>query len=501
MAGITEYGFVRKTLPEIITSMKNSIKTKLGNDWNVETGTIEDQFISVFAEEADQIWQGLEGIVSSQTLNGAEFTYLDDVLNKQGIYRQDKTKGGGEAIIQSNLATVSLGTLINAGAVISAKNNVNYVTLDTTTIDNYASCYKLAATDIAIGITHTFTIYNSIAPTTRIFTRTAISTADRIQMLNDLASFINEVITDAPNKAFLGSDSTLYVGYNPSTMLPQPFPAKRLYVSVFPKTGIIGHAVNIEASVSGFKPLPYNGLISLSPSYTGYNSVVNYVDLNSGSDVQTDVQFKLSAQNIRDNSIAGTPDALKSSLLKLDGVVAAEVFENPTKSYVYDVSSNLVCEPYTYNVVVLGGNDLDVAKTIYKKGYGNTKRYGTYSTTVNNDFGQTVVIDYTRASYFDIGVEVGYSAKDGGTLSDAEKQQITESLISVVNQIAIGDYVINNLMNAVVYQSVSFGRLKNVKLVMKDLTQVGSNFVDTDLLADFDEKPRLLIDNITFRRI
>ncbi len=501
MAGITEYGFVRKTLQEIITSMKNRVKDKLGNDWNIETGTIEDQFISVFAEEADQVWQGLEGVVNSQTLAGAEYTYLDDVLNKQGVYRQGKTKGGGEAIIQSNFATVTLGTTVNNNSVISAKNNVNYITLNTITIDNYASCYKLSAADIPIGITHTFTIYNANAPTTKIFTRTAINSADKIQFLNELAAFINEVIIDAPSKAFVTSDNTLMVGYNPSTLLPQPFPAKRLYVNVFPRCGIIGHSVDIEATVEGFKPLPYNGLIALSPTFTGYNSVINYVDLNSGSEVQTDAQYRLTANSIKDNSIAGTPDSLKSALLKLDGVVACEVFENPTKNFVYDISSNLVCEPYTYNVVVLGGKDLEVATTIYKKGYGNTKRYGTYSTTVNNSVGGSTVVEYTRAGYFDVGVEVGYTTKDGTTLSDAEKQQIITSLISIVDQINIGDYVNNNLMNAVVYQSVSFGRLRNVELLMKDLTAVSPSFVSTDLLPDFDEKPRLLIDNITFRRI
>jgi len=501
MAGITEFGFVRKTLPEIIASMKNNIKTKLGADWNTDTGSIEDQFISVFAEEADEIWQGIEGVVSSQTLAGAEFVYLDDVLNKQGVYRQDKTKGGGEAIIQSNLATVTLGTNVLSGATISAKNNITYTTLSDTVIDNYASCYKIAASDIAIGVTHTFTIYNSNSPTTKIFTRTALSGSDRLLMMNELAAFINEVIVDTPAKAFVTSDSTLFVGYNPSTLLPQPFPNKRLYVNVFPKTGTIGHAVDIEASVAGYKPLPSSGLIGLSPTYTGYSSIINYVDLNSGSEVQTDAQFRLSAMSIQDNSIAGTPDSLKSALLKLEGVSSVEVFENPTEDFIYDVSSNLVCEPYTYNVIVMGGKDSEVADTIYRKGYGNTKRYGTYSTTITNGLGNSTVVKYTRASFFDVAVEVGYVTKDGSVLSDAEKQQIITSLISVVDQTSIGDYLNNNLMNAIVYQSVSFSRLKSVSLKMKDLTQVSPSFVTTDLLADHDEKPRLLIDNITFRRI
>ncbi len=114
MAGITNEGFVRKTLQEILSSMKDNIKTKLGSDWNTETGTIEDQFISVFAEEADEVWQGVEGVVASQTTQGAEGVYLDDVFARQGVYRQGKTKGGGQAVLQSNLQSLVVGTTVGA---------------------------------------------------------------------------------------------------------------------------------------------------------------------------------------------------------------------------------------------------------------------------------------------------------------------------------------------------------------------------------------------------
>jgi uncharacterized phage protein gp47/JayE len=501
MAGITQYGFVRKTLQEIITSMQTSLRNKLGDDWNFQTGSIEDQFISVFAEEADQIWQGLEGVVNSQTLAGAEYTYLDDVLNKQGVYRQDKTKGGGEVIIQSNYGVAFVGTTVAAGSIISARNNVNYVTLSDTVIDNYSSCYRISVSDITVGVPYTFRLYNSNSPTTKVFTRTATSTADRVRFLNELCTFINEVIIDTPSKAFLGNDSTLYVGYNPSTLLPQPFPSKRLYVNITPRVGIIGHSVDIEATVAGFKPLSANGLLTLSPNFFGYDSIVNYVDLNSGSEVQTDAQFRLSATAIKDNSVAGTPDALKSALLRTDGVIAAEVFENPTKNYIYDVSSNLVCEPYTYNVVVLGGKDAEVAKVIYEKGYGNTNRFGNYSTTLSNSLGQSVVVKYTRCGYFDIAVEVGYTTKDGSALTDVEKQNIISALVNAVDEVNTGDYVFNNYMNSLIYQSLSFGRLKKADIVMKDMTISGSDYTTNDLLADFDEKPRLTVDNVTFRRI
>lgn len=502
MAGITSEGFVRKTLQEILSSMKANIKTKLGADWNTETGTIEDQFVSVFAEEADEVWQGIEGVVASQTTQGAEGVYLDDVYARQGVYRQGKTKGGGGAILQSNMATLALGTTVATGLLVNASNNIQYVSTESVTLDNYTSCYKIAASQIVIGTTYSFTIYNSNAPTVKTFSRSAVSDTDKDQFLKELTTFVNEVVLDTPSKAYFDPVSrTMYVGYNPANNLPNPFPSKRLYVNTTPKVGTVGHSVSIEANVAGYYPLGANKLTGVSPVYTGYDSVVNYVELNSGTDVQTDAELRLAAQNIKDTSIAGTADALKSSLLKLEGVIAVEVFENPSKVFVYDVSSQLVCEPYTYNVVVLGGEDKEVATTIYKKGYGNTKRYGTYATTIANSNGQSVVINYTRASYFDVGVEIGYTTKDGSALTEQEKNNITESLVNLFKELSIGDYVLPKQIEAVTYQSVSFSRLKNLSVKIKDMTLPSPTLTTNNLLANHNEKPRVLVDNITYRRL
>jgi len=169
MAGITEYGFQRKTLQEILTSMKTNLRGKLGEDWNVETGSIEDQFISVFAEEADQCWQGLEGVVSSNTLEGAEGIYLDDILSRQGVYRQGRTASSGRATLFSNYATVNLGVTIPTTSIVSASNNLSYSVVESKVIDNFMSCYKLSASQLSVGTSYTISIYNVNAASNRTF--------------------------------------------------------------------------------------------------------------------------------------------------------------------------------------------------------------------------------------------------------------------------------------------------------------------------------------------
>jgi uncharacterized phage protein gp47/JayE len=502
MAGLTQFGFQRKTLPEILASMKLNLRSKLGEDWNVETGSVEDQFISVFAEEADQGWQGLEGIYSSQTLDGAEGIYLDDVLSRQGVYRKGRTASSGRAVVFSNYATVSVGRTISNTATVSASNTLTYNVLSSVTIDNYMACYKLAASQITVGVSYTLALYNTRSPNNETFTWTPTTDSDKDNMLRGLVDFINEGILDKPNQAYYNAQlRTMYVGFDSSTNLPQPFDKGTLYVSATPRVGSLGHVLELRSDTLGFNPLTPNGLINLSPTYTGYESIVNGDDFNSGSEVQTDAEYRLSAINIKDSSIAGTPDSIISNLLRIEGVVDAEVYENPTSQFIYDVSGNTVVEPFTYNVAVLGGDDNEVAQVILDRGYGNTRRFGTYSANAINTKGQSVSVNFTRVGYFDVEVEVGYKAKDNTPLTETEKNSIIRNLATTASELRIGDTVPRSLMEAVTFQSVSFSRLSQVSVRLRDLTEVGSQFTSDDIAADYDEKPRVLLDKVIFKRI
>lgn len=503
MAGVTDYGFVRKTLQEILTSMKVNVKNKLGSDWDTSTGSPTEQFLSTFAEEADQCWQGAEGIYSSQTIDGAEGIYLDDLLSQQGVYRKGQTASSGKGVVFSNYATVPLGTIINAGATVTASNNVTYTTQRDVTIDNYMSAYKLSASQLTVGVEYTFNFYNVSSPNTNTFVWTPVTETDKDNMLRNLAIFVNENILDKPTQAYYDPTSTirtLFVGFNQSTLLPAPFNSGQLYVSATPRVGSLGHSVSLITETLGFNPLPPNGLISLSPTYTGYQSIVNGDDFNAGSEVQTDAEYRLSALTIKDSSVAGTPDSLISSLLRLDGVVDATLFENPTNNYIYDVSGNTVTEPYTYNVAVLGGDDNEVAQVILDKSPANTRRYGLYTASAINTKGLSVDINFTRVGYFDAEIEVTYTAKDNTLLTDQEKSNIIKNIAYAVSELRIGDSIPRNLIEAVTFQSVAFSRLRSVSVQLKDLTVPLGTFTTEDITADYDEKPRVLLDKITFKR-
>lgn len=502
MAGITEYGFVRKTLPQIITSINNRLTSKLGK-WNTTANSVENQFVSVFAEEADQLWQGMEGVYSSQTYSGAEGVYLDDILSQQGVFRKGKSKGSGEAVVFANLATTTPAYLITSGRTLSAINGVSYTTTSSKAVDSLMSCYKLKASDITQGQTYTFTMYNVQNVQTTTFTWVA-GDADNINtMLTALAQFANSNIVGLPSSAYYDTvGRVLYIGFDKDTgNLPSPLSKANLYLSASPLIGDAGYRLSAEASTEGFFPLSANGVTGLSPSFTGFSSVVNWTAFSSGSDVQTDAAYRAAYENTDSVGKVGTPASIKASVLAVSGVVDAEIYSNPSKDFLYDSGNNLVTEPYTYNVVVMGGDETSVAKAIGDNAPVGVKQYGTTSISYTDSSSNVISVRFTKATYFNFAVNVKYTNKDGTFLTEVEKAGISALMSQLTSELDIGGVVSLEQIQASVYRSLPFQRLKTTSVQLKDITNPGGQFISSDLTPKFREKPQLLAVNVTFERI
>ena len=500
MAGITPFGFERKTLQEIYASLQQRFKSKLGNNWNTTDGSVEQQFIGVFAEELDQAWQGAEGVYSSQTLDGAEGIYLDDVLSKNGVFREGKKPSSGNAILLSDASVLTIGSVLSQTTQFSALNNITYIPTTVVSFDNSMDCYRLSHSQLVVGQSYTFNIYSLDAPTVASFTWLVGDDLDKNNMLSALAEYINNTVINPPFAAYYDPISrTTYIGFNPNTGLPSPV-QQRIYVNSTPRVGLYGHLVGLEANVAGFNPLSSNNLTSITPSYNGYSSVVNYEEFFSGSEVQTDAEYRLDFTRTDKTSDKGTEDALLSALInETPSVLSAVVYFNPTQDFVYDVSNNLVCKPFTYNTVVLGGSDADIAQTILDVAPLNSQSYGETNTTVYNSLDKPRQIFFTKATYFDVLVSITYKARSNAVLTEVETTNLKNALIEYVESLDIGTDVLIEDLRSICYLNIPSSKRTGITIQLRDATGVGG-FTDSDLIPDYKEKPRLTFSNITVNR-
>lgn len=501
MSGITEYGFERKTLQQLITSLNSRFTSKLGT-WNQSSNSVEAQFVSVFAEELDQTWQGMEGVYSSQTYSGSEGIYLDDTISQQGVFRKGKSKGGGEVVVLTNLATTTTNYLITSGRSVNGNNGITYTTSTEKAVNSLMSCYRLKASAITQGVTYTFTMYNVENVSANTFTWTAGDANDIDEMLVALSQFANVNITKLDQPTYYNLDNrTLYIGFNKDVNNnPLPLSKANLSVTVSPTIGEAGYRIACIANTSGFYPLNVGEASGLSPSFTGFVESINWGTFSSGSDVQSDAQYRASYENLDGVSLSGTPAKIKSSVLGVSGVIDAEIFQNPTKDYLYDTSNNVVCEPYSYNVVVLGGDEEEVAQAIGDDAPVNTKQYGTTQISYTDDAENIIDVEFTKATYFNYAVNITYQTKDGTYLSDVEKADIGSLMIELTEELDIGGTIPLEQVQASVYRAISFKRLKTASVQLKDITNAGGQFISSDLTPNFSQKPQLLYVNLTFNK-
>lgn len=500
MGRVTSAGYQRKTLPEIVTSLRDNVKIKLGNDWTVDTGSITDQFLAVFAVELDSIEQGIESVVAAQTLNGAEDVYLDNILNQQGVYRQGKTKGGGYVVLNTNYVNAT-GVTVPITTNILSSVTATFKLVDPIVIDKYCGAYSLSATQITVGQLYTFNVYNTVASGSAINkTFTASSDADKNRCLQELVDYLNTSVLDRTVDAWFDSvERIAYIGYNNNKTL-NPYVGNILKVDVTPAVGIISHVGYVQNTVAEYRPVAVGQITNINPTYTGYISATNYVAFDAGRDVMTDAEFRSTASQIKNSSVSGTEDAVLAELLNIEGVTTAKVYTNPEFTRLKDWDQQVICEPYTYNVVVQGGLANKIVQAIYDKAPFNTKSFGKSSGTAFDKNGNSVTIKYTPCNNFNFAVRVRYTTKNNTVLTEAERNSINQLLRDFTQQMNIGEWVNIDWLKSAVYQAVPFGRFTTIELSLCAIDSTTA-FTPYSLPVRYDERPRVDISKTEFIRI
>lgn len=113
--GLGKDGFKRKTLADIREEMREGALKIFGEGVNLSDDSIIGQFIDLFAIQADQVWQGLEGNAQSFTALGAEGIAADNNAALFDVFREDAKPTRGKLTING-----TPGTLVPSGYTIRA---------------------------------------------------------------------------------------------------------------------------------------------------------------------------------------------------------------------------------------------------------------------------------------------------------------------------------------------------------------------------------------------
>lgn len=507
MAELTTSGFERRNRTQILEDVRSRFKTKFGQNINLEEDSVMGKLAALAAELELEYEKLAEEQHFSQTLGGAEGLYLDDLLSKYGVFREGKVAGRGVAHILYTIPSTPNGDsddtiTVQTSAMIDAENGRTYSPVEDTVLFTNTSGLIIHRSDLVSGYTYLLEITDTDGNTKTDSWTYNGSFSSATQVLDGIANFIadNTVPEDkiasgvddlgGNGNIYVLSDqeagtATLYVGYKGADEeedfigLTTP-----VYLGFSKAAGKRWSAVEVECNTKGYYPVPRRTVSGMSPEPNGFETITNPVKFDAGSNTETDAEYKNRYFDVISSGSSGTKDGIITALRNIEGVDNVRVYDNATTNWYVQKddgtfeftdsvsnSDTKVAEPLTFNPVVKGGLESDIADTLYNNKPINVKTSeqaaeAKLAKSVVTADGTTEDIYYTPASNKNLDIKVEYTSGDGIPLSGSETNTMKENIQSIFDRFEIGDIVFNTQVVAAILSSLTFDRVRNIAVTI-----------------------------------
>lgn len=392
--GLTDAGFSRPTFQEIRAELEEDCRVELGIPDLILQGGKWGRFIDVLASREDVVWQALQTVNDSRRPAGARGVALDDVLALTGSRRGEATKSEvGVRLVGT------AGTVVSAGFVVAVVGTgTRFATLLPVTL--VASPAWASSTAYAVGA--------QVARTGNVYEATVGGVSGLSGPTGTGAAFVDGGVT----WKWLG----------------------------------VGTGVGlVDAQAEAYGPLPATAgtVTQLVTTVAGVTAVSNPEDAVLGSNRENDAAARLRRENELTAPGAGTLDALRGKLLRvgrgtLNPVRDAVVFENTG-----DIVNGDGLPAHSFEAVVDGGEDADVAQAVWDAKPLGIYSHGTTPVTVEDAAGNPQVVRITRpttlALYVSLTVEKGEDWPVSEADEDALVEAIKASVASYNAQLSLGE--------------------------------------------------------------
>lgn len=489
MAGLTNDGFTRKILTEIIDSIKQNGRNEFGADLNTSDDSAFMQVAGPFSLELDAIWQASEAAYNAYTQNGAEGIHLDNILSSFGTTRLG-AQAPRDTVLVVTGPTAPTSQTVQTTSVFTDSNDNTYNPTSATVVGlSNTRAYRVLNSDLALNTSYDLEVTddNNTQQTT---TLQVTDEASKASVLTSIRTFIETHRSDSVGNIFTGTDG-LYVGFSDSTT----FDLLPTSVAMFftPAVGNRYSQVSILSPDIGRATITDDDTYTLTPTITGFVESVSTGDAFAGRDIETDAEYTLRYQQIENSQEQSSAVSIINTVEGQTGVVDAVLYENPT-----NLATTEVPQAYSYHVVVLGGSSTDIATAIHQNAPANVNPYGSIQVTVQDILGNDQVTRFSRASEVNLEIRVDYNTNDGSFLTAAEQTAVQTSLVAYQNALNIGDDFFTFQALGRVISAVSSNRLSTVTI---NVRRVGGVYQNSDIVATFEEKLQYPATNIFFNKL
>jgi uncharacterized phage protein gp47/JayE len=165
---------------------------------------------------------------------------------------------------------------------------------------------------------------------------------------------------------------------------------------------LLGFHTVYTATKTGQIIVSIGALNEIVSKVNGLDSAVNYAFGITGRDVESDTELRMGL-GTRQKQATANEVAIQNEILKISGVEYARVYSNR------DITEINGRPPKSYEAVVVGGDEQDIANLIFEKGPAGVQAYGNIVKDVVDSEGFHWNVGFSRPVNKYIWVKVDYS--------------------------------------------------------------------------------------------
>jgi uncharacterized phage protein gp47/JayE len=437
---IDSNGLTIKRYDEILADLETALRSYFGNNIDLSENALLGIINIIYANAQAEQWEMAQAVYNAFNIEVATGKQLDDLVALLGLSRLDEefSSGGVELVGDDGTVVTTLDEFRTSDTDIP-------IFLESDVTITASNCFqaKPAVTTATDGNSYTVLVnnvpYNVVA--------TGVDTLDTImQALTDL---INADTTASWTASFTLSDPHFTVTANTVTFPMSVIVNEELTISEVSSRGI--------ARTDTIGPIAVNeNTVTVVPSVAGLTASGNIDEFSLGRLNETDDELR--ARHSISTALLGSssPDSMESRIREVESVTSAELFENITMAV--DARG---LPPKSFEMVVVGGTDEEVAAAIYAVKPSGIETYGNTTVVIPE---VDDAINFSRPNEVEIFVEVTYTLYNEELFPVEGEASIAQAIHEFANTLSVGEDVIAQRMFGEIYKNVEGIQSLDIKL-------------------------------------
>lgn len=386
MAYVGETGLQRKTLQEVRLEIEQALKNVFGVSFETSVDSPNGLLISQLSLSISNIWELAQEVYISRDPAQASGVTLDWIAALSGLSRKEATACRVGAMLYTEEASAD----IPAGSLAMRQRGSLEFALDEAVSIDREACQELMIYDNGSAKSTAYVFHFTFGDVT-------LNNSTSSANLNVLQT----AIIAAGGTAVMPTgtvDGGLKVTVDGSTVgitgaMPEDF---------IIRAGMPG---DFTATSTGVQTCEVGELDSIPVAVTGWDAVYNYSAGIPGTARETDTELRVRrAAAVRSIQARGTDASIAAHLIEeVTGVTAASVTSNRTMSTDADGRP-----PKSFEVLVAGGSDQDIAQNIWENQPSGIQSYGNTSVEITDGEGAGQVISFSRAQARYLWLKITY---------------------------------------------------------------------------------------------